>query len=129
MAIGEYFVIVDKVHATTEVEIGIYNKAFKQELDQHGFSTAGSVWVELMIKCNDEPCGYDHVLVARRINPISRFARNKDEACHPDFMEYMAFPSRAVGCNGWGSKFINNLIGNNGGTLPFAVLEAADIDC
>jgi hypothetical protein len=128
MAIGEYLVIINKVEAITEVESGIYNNPVRHELALRGFSTARGVWVELLIQCDGEPCGYDHVLVARRINPISQPGKTWDEACLPNFMEYMAFSSHGVGYAGWGSKFIDSLIRNNGGTLPFAVLEAAKLD-
>jgi hypothetical protein len=127
-AIGECVAVIEYVCATTEVEEGIFSNATKNELSQHGFSTVGSVWVKPLIQCDGEPCGYDNILVTRRIGSVPQIAKNWDEACHLNFMEYLAFPGRAVGCSGWGAGFINNPIRNNGGTLPIAALEAADVD-
>jgi|TARA_R110002033_G_scaffold6247_3_gene24869 hypothetical protein len=104
-------------------------KDFKKQMAGRGFTMVNGVTVCMTLVDPDQsdPIASTIVPVARRLSPIKREPRSRDEAEQAEFMEHRAFFGPKAGFR-WGSHIVNGIIGNNRGKLPAKWIAAAISD-
>lgn len=103
-----------------------WSKDFKKRLADSGFTMVSGLMVCMTLVDPDQsdPIASTIVPVARRLSPIKREPRCRNEAEQVEFMEYRAFSGPKSGFS-WGSHIVNGIIGNNRGKLPAKWIAAS----
>tara|TARA_R110002049_G_scaffold164956_3_gene330976 strand:+ start:5304 stop:5702 length:399 start_codon:yes stop_codon:yes gene_type:complete len=96
-----------------------WTKDFKKQMADRGFTMVNGLMVSVTLVDPDQssPIAITIVPVARRLSPIKREPRSREEAEQAEFMEYRAFFGPKAGFK-WGSHIVNGIIGNNRGKVP-----------
>lgn len=104
-------------------------KDFKKQMADRGFTMVKGVMVSVTLFDPEQssPIALTIVPVARRLSPIKRKPRSRNEAEQVEFMEYRAFFGPKAGFR-WGAHIINGIIGNNRGKLPAKWIAATISD-